>query len=199
MAGKRHKKNEHHRTLAETLNEARWAYERKHVDRMSYQAVADLAGEPVARGGLGRSMTIATVRARVAAYHDTLAVAVDDETRNEQRAAELASLDRQERHFAALTSRVDEAATAQRAFAMNTTVAVLVEQRPDLVVLRDERIVLRALEQLRVVGESRRRLLGTDAPTKVEADVTTRDGVMEDLNAALAAIGVAERVKAPKA
>lgn len=177
------------RSLAESLNEARWAYERRHGERLSYQAIADLSGAPVAEGGLGKSMAIGTVRKRVSAYRDTLAVAVDDETRAEQRAAELADLNLQQRAFTALLSRVDEAATMQRAFAMNTTVAALAEQRPDLLVLRPEALTVRALENLRMIGESRRRLMGTDAPTRIEADLTNRDGALDDLNAALVALG----------
>ena len=177
------------RTLAETLNEARWAYERRHVERLSYQAIADLSGAPVEEGGLGRAMVLNTVRARVAAYRDTLAVAVDDETRAEQRAAELDDLNLQQRAFTALLGRVDEAASMQRAFAMNTTLDVLVEQRPDLLVLRPEALMVRALENLRMIGESRRRLLGTDAPQQTHVEVTTRDGALEDLNEALVALG----------
>ena len=177
--------------LAETLNEARWAYERRHEDRLTYQAISDLSVAPVREGGLGRRMGLKTVRAKVAAYRDTLAVAVDDETRDEQRLAELADLDRQQRAFMVLTSPVDEVATAQRAFAMNTTPDVLREQRPDLLVLRDERVTLRALENLRQIGESRRRLLGIDLPSKVEVEVRSNDGIMDDLNAALVAMGEA--------
>lgn len=76
--GGRKQGEQHARTLAETLNEARWAYERRHLDRLSYQAIADLSGATVPDGGLGRSKTIATARKRVAEYRDTLAVALDD-------------------------------------------------------------------------------------------------------------------------
>lgn len=178
------------RSLAESLIEARWAYERRHSDRLSYQAIADLAARPVSEGGRGQSMALGTVRRRVKDYGDTLAVVVDDETREEQRAAELADLDLQQRAFTSLLGRVDEAASLQRAFAMNTTLDHLREQRPDLLVLRDERLVMRALENLRSVGESRRRLVGTDAPQRIEADITNHDGVLAELSASLAALGM---------
>lgn len=189
MGKKKSQSESHSRSLAESLSEARWAYERRHVDCLSYHVIADLSGAPVAEGGVGRSMTMKTVRKRVSDYRDTLAVGVDDETREEQRAAGLADLNLRQRAFTALLSRVDEAATLQRAFAMNTTGAVLAEQRPDLLVPRDEKMQMRALENLRMIGESRRRLLGTDAPVRVDADVTMRDGVLDDLNAALVALG----------
>ncbi|MGB4777427.1 hypothetical protein [Microbacterium sp.] len=189
--GGRKQGEQHARTLAETLNEARWAYERRHLDRLSYQAIADLSGATVPDGGLGRSMTIGTARKRVAEYRDTLAVALDDETRDEQRAAELADLDRQQRAFTSLLSRVDDVASAQRAFAMNTTLDVLREQRPDLLVLRDEKQIMRALDSLRSIGESRRKLLGIDAPNRVTAtvDLVNHDALIEELNAELFALG----------
>lgn len=178
------------RSLAESLSEARWAYERRHGDRLSYQAIADLAARPVAEGGRGQSMALGTVRRRVKDYSDTLAVVADDETREEQRAAELADLDLQQRAFVALLGRVDEAASLQRAFAMNTTIDALRDQRPDLLVLRDEKLIMRALENLRSVGESRRRLMGTDAPQRAEIDLTARDGILDELNASLATLGL---------
>lgn len=187
---KKQKRKGDGRSLAESLSEARWAYERRHGEKLSYQAIADLSGEPVSEGGLGRTMNIGTVRKRVSEYRDTLAVAVDDETREEQRAAELADLNLQQRAFTALLGRVDEAASQQRAFAMNTTLDVLASQRPDLLVLRPEALTVRALENLRIIGESRRRLMGTDAPARIEAEITNRDGVLEELNEALAALGV---------
>ena len=54
-------------------------------------------------------MTLNTVRRRVRDDRNTLAVVVDDETREEQRAAELADLNLQQRAFTALLGRVDEA------------------------------------------------------------------------------------------
>lgn len=189
MGKKKRQKSEHRRSLAETLDEARWAYERRHGDRLTYQAIADLSGADRRDGGLGRTMTISTARKRVAEYRDTLAVALDDETREEQRAAELADLDRQQRAFVSLLGRIDEHASAQRAFAMNTTLDVLTDQRPDLLVLRDEKQIMRALENLRHIGESRRRLMGTDAPAKVDLEVLTRDAIIEELNAELVALG----------
>ena len=188
--GKKSKRDGTSRSLAETLNEARWAYERRHGERLTYQAIADLSGAPVSEGGLGKSMHIKTVRARVRDYRDTLAVAVDDETREEQRAAELADLNLQQRAFTALLGRVDVAASAARAFALNTTVEALADQRPDLLVLRDEKMMMRALENLRMIGESRRRLLGTDAPAKAEVEVVNRDGMLADLDAAIASLGI---------
>lgn len=175
------------RTLAESLKEARWAYDLR-AERLSYQAISDLSVAAPEDGGVGRYLNMKTVRRRVKDYLDTLSVA-DDETREEQRARELSDLDSQQRAFVAMLGRVDEAATLQRAFAMNTTVGTLRDSRPDLVVLRDERLIMRALENLRSVSESRRRLLGTDAPARAEVEVVARDGVLEDLNAALVSLG----------
>lgn len=176
--------------LAETLNEARWAYERR-AERMTYQAIADLTGADRAAGGLGKSIGLKAIRRRVREYAETLAVVVDDETRDEQRARELEDLDNQQRAFVALLGRVDEAASLQRAFAMNTSLDTLRESRPDLLVLRDERVIMRALENLRTVGESRRRLMGTDAPTKIEATVDVADdrAIKAELNSSLLSLG----------
>lgn len=174
--------------LAATLHEARWCYERR-AERMTYQSIADLSGAETKDGGLGRRIGMKTVRKRVREYVATLAV-VDDETREEQRGRELADLDQQQRAFALLATPVDEVATLQRAFAMNTTLDALKQQRPDLIVLRDERVTLRALEGMRAVGESRRRLLGLDSPAEVRAEVTSRDAVLDELNAALSSAGL---------
>ena len=177
------------RSLAESLVEARWAYERR-TERLTYQAISDLSVASPEAGGIGRYLSLKTARARVRDYLDTLSV-VDDETRDEQRAAELEDLARQQRAFTSLLPRVDDAATAQRAFAMNTTPDVLHETRPDLLVLRDERVIVRAVENLRAVGESRRKLLGLDAPTAIHAEVelTNSDAIIDELNAALVAMG----------
>lgn len=37
--------------------------------------------------------------------------------------------------------------------------------------------------------EREAKIFGTDSPQRVEAEVTTRDGVLEDLNAALVSLG----------
>lgn len=135
-------------------------------------------------------MALGTVRRRVKDYSDTLAVVADDETREERRGVGLADLDLQQRAFVALLGRVDEAASLQRAFAMNTTIDTLRDQGPDLLVLRDEKLIMRALENLRSIGESRRRLMGTDAPQRVDVDLTARDGVLDELNASLVELGM---------
>ena len=64
------------------------------------------------------------------------------------------------------------------------------EQRPDLLGLRDERLVMRAHKNFRSVGEPRRRIIGTDAPQRMEADITNNDGILSELNASLAAVGM---------
>jgi hypothetical protein len=73
---------------------------------------------------------------------------------------------------------------------MNATLEHLHEQRPGLQVLGDERLVPRARENLRSVGESRRRPLGTDTPQRIEANVTTHDGLLAELSASLVAVSV---------
>lgn len=74
---------------------------------------------------------------------------------------------------------------------MNTALNVLHDQRPDLLVLRDEKQIMRAIDSLRSIGESRRKLLGIDARSRVAAtvDLVNRKTLIEELNAELAAPG----------
>lgn len=51
---------------------------------------------------------------------------------------------------------------------------------------RPDGVVLQALREYRTAGESRRKLLGLDAPAKTRTEVVNRDAVTDELNAMLA-------------
>lgn len=65
----------------------------------------------------------------------------------------------------------------------------VVAELPEAIVLRDERVVVAAAAGLLRVSESRRKLLGLDAPTETHVDVTTHEATLEEANEALARLG----------
>ena len=168
------------------LQEERWAYERR-VDRMTYRAMADLAVRPEAEGGLGRPVSTATLVRRANAYRKGLMLE-EAETRDEYRARELEALDKQERALYTFLDPVDRAETSKVAGALGLTIDELMQRKPAFIVMRADKVRIAALSQLRAVSESRRRLLGLDAPTESSVTLTTvdaTDAALADLAAQL--------------
>lgn len=177
-----------------TAQEERWAYERR-VDRLTYRAMADLAKQAPEDGGLGRELSTATLVRRANAYRKSLMLE-EDETRDQHRGRELESLDRQERALYTFLDPVDREATNLKAIALGMSVDELLVSRPLHAVLRDDKVRIAALAQLRAVSESRRRLLGTDAPAEAHLAVTTTtatDEALADLAAQLGKTPTPER------
>lgn len=167
--------------------EERWCYERHVDDGLSIRHIADLATKPVDEGGLGYPMSTATVSRRWSAYRAKLAELVQD-TRAERVQVSLDKMADRERRTLELAGPVDEAATAKaRARAQYGGGD---PNNPDLLVLRDDATRLKALAELRRIDESRRKLLGDDAPTTINANVTTTDAATAELNAMLAEAGL---------
>jgi hypothetical protein len=174
--------------------EARWCYERR-LERLTVRAIADLSGLHPDDGGLGQPMSHATVARRIRHYHATM-LELEGETRDEARARELELLDRAARYTVDLTDPIDRAATAKA----NAVAHWMIDNDPDyrgprpgdprLVVLADPAVRLRALAEVRAQSESRRKLLGTDAPTESRIDVTVTDAATAELNAMLAEAGL---------
>lgn len=166
--------------------EARWCYERR-IDRLSVRAIADLSGKHPDEGGLGNPLSHATVARRIRHYHATM-IELEGETRDEARSRELELLDLAGRTVADLADPIDRAATARaRAIAQHHGGD---PNNPALIVLRDDAVRLRAISEVRAQSESRRKLLGLDAPAETKIDVTITDAATAELNAMLAEAGL---------
>jgi hypothetical protein len=174
--------------------EERWAYERR-VERLTYRAMSDLSGEPLTAGGLGRTVSTATLVRRANAYRKSL-ILDERETRDEHRGRELEALDRQERALYTFLDPVDQAASAAVARQLDMSLDDLARIKPALLVPREDKVRIAALAQLRAVSESRRKLLGLDAPTESSLTVTTVDATdkaLADLAAQLGKTPTPER------
>jgi len=166
--------------------EERWAYERR-VERLTYRAMADLSRQAVEQGGLGHEMSTATLVRRANAYRKGLMLE-ESETRDQHRGRELEALDRQERALYSFLDPVDQVASTAVARQIGMTLEQLTRARPALLVMRADKVRIAALAQLRGVSESRRKLLGLDAPTESSLTVTTidsTDAALADLAAQL--------------
>lgn len=187
-------------TAVKLEREQAWAYER-HLEHLSYRDMRRLVSLPPSEGGLGYDLSEHALAGLVRGYIDTMR-----DTLSEQRdayvAREIADLDRQQRALESVLARnVDAAETAKVAAALGYDSAVaLLKAQPDLVVPLPASDVVRVLAALRAVGESRRKLLGLDAPIEAKVDVTHRDAVAEELSKLLAEAGIdpPEKAKAKR-
>lgn len=180
--------------------EQAWAYER-HLEHLSYRAMRARCILPPSEGGLGYDLSEHALSGLVRGYIDRMR-----ETLTEQRdayvARELADLDEQQRALTAVLARnIDTAETTKIAAALGYGSALeLLNEQPALAVPLPAGDLVRILAALRAVGESRRKLLGLDAPVEAKVDVTHRDGVTEELSRMLAEAGIdpPEKVKAKR-
>lgn len=138
----------------------RWAYERR-LEHLSYREIARLSIEAPENGGLGYYLGPDALKGRVTKYREDMAVSLGEDLA-EHRERELADLDSIQRYARAAMAK----AAAVGAFDEKATAAFM-----------------RA-------GESRRKLLGLDAPVESKLDVTVHDGVTDELNAMLAEAGI---------
>lgn len=173
--------------------EARWCYERR-LERMTMRDIAELAAKHPDDGGLGHPISAQTVHRRVKHYHAQM-LELESESRDEARGREIELLDKTTRAAADLVDPVDRAATARlRAMAEHQR-KVDPEHAPDpnspaLVVLREDKVRLRALGLLVQVSNERRKLLGLDSPVEHNVNVTVTDAATAELNAMLAEVGL---------
>lgn len=170
------------------LHEQGWAYEQR-LAHVSYRAMRIAANAAPGAGGLGYDLSEHALKSLVGGYRarmaDVLATDLD-----EHRERELADLDAQHRALAALVDPIDRNATLKAGQVEGFDgVDAIVAHAPELVVLRSDATVIGALAALRQIGESRRKLLGIDAPASLKVDVTQHDAVVDELNAMLARAG----------
>lgn len=177
--------------LVETrvARERDWALEAWN-SRLTFPQIRALAQRPVSEGGLGYAISLSGIKGLVQAARNENG---DLTMSREERAARQAD----EVDVRARFARQDlEAARAQ-----------LMRPKPDRAEYLDPveyglaitsywkaieaatKLVESADRRLESAQARESRLHGLDAPTRIEAEVTQRDGVLDDLNAALIALG----------
>lgn len=166
--------------------EARWCYERR-LERMTMRDIAELAAKHPDDGGLGHPISAQTVHRRVKHYHAQM-LELESESRDEARGREIELLDKTTRAAADLVDPVDRAATARAQARARHLGGDPTD--PSLVILREDAVRLRALKLLVEVSDSRRKLLGLDAPAEHNVNVTVTDAATAELNAMLAEVGL---------
>lgn len=145
--------------VARVVVERQWAYDRRIVDGMTWQMIRALALRPDEHGGIGRNYGIATLKGLVAAHRAEQGEIVG--TREER-------IERRQHEL-------DELALLARASLGRAAAAGALDVHAAKVLLD-----ARAAEA---------KMHGDDAALRIEADVTTHDAVLDELNAALVAMG----------
>jgi hypothetical protein len=179
------------------LEEERWAYDARVQQRLTYREMEELSARPRAEGGLGRRIALSVLNVRVRDFRKWY-VQIEEETREELRSREVEGMDVRQRAHATMLSRIDRDATmlaARRLMGRHMTVEAALEECPEVVVLRDERIILAALQGMERVAAERRKLLGLDAPIELKAEVNVNAAATEDLAKALAEAGIPVEVE----
>lgn len=141
--------------------EEQWAYDRRQ-ERMSLRQMRQAAALPVEQGGLGYALSEATLKARIDAYFARMKATLDMGV-DERRARQEAEIDELIR--------------------LATSDIVRARAAGDVKASADAELRLLRYQ------EREAKIFGTDAPQRIEADVTTHDAVLDELNAALVAMG----------
>lgn len=147
---------------AKVAVEEEWAYDRR-TERLSWRQMRDLASLPIERGGLGYPLGIGTLKVRADAYFDQM--------RNTMRFGVEERRSRQE-------GEIDE------------LIRLAIGDIKAARLAGDVRASAEAETRLLRYQEREAKIFGTDAPQRVEAEVTTRDGILDELNASLVALGM---------
>lgn len=142
-----------------TLKEQAWAYARS-LEHLSYREMRRRATLAPDDGGLGYDISEGALKRLVSGYVESMR-----EVLTLDREAELARItanyENRQRVYSAILS--DPASTTSSRFA--------------------------ALNAMRLEDADRRKFLGLDQPVEVKVETTSRDGVIDDLNLALARLG----------
>lgn len=144
---------------ARVLREQQWIYE-KHLAGHPKPTIRAMSLEPVERGGLGRSNAVS--------FPEMRAAIAEIRTSNGEIIGTKA--ERVERYTLRYEEQIELALAARSAAAA------------------ENRIDYEAEKLLASAQTALAKLHGDDAATKIEAEVTTRDGVLDELNEALAAL-----------
>lgn len=168
------KKAKHTELIAVRVEaEQRWAYAQR-MAHLSYNEMRVKSSRHPEDGGLGYQLSEHALKALVNGYLEKMRE-VHEVNAEELVTRELADLDMQQRRAAVVAELAAEAlARAHELEALDVHAA---------------KTLLDADAKARAIGESRRKLLGLDQPTRIEADITVKDGVLEELNAMLGRAG----------
>lgn len=172
--------------------EQRWALEAFHA-RLTFPQMRALALEPPERGGLGYPVSLSGVKALVVAARAANGdLSMGREERVERQSDEIDGRARAARYDLERAHVTLQTPPPDRGEFFDS-----VEYRDALDVWRRQieaatKLVESADRRLAAAMKDERDLHGLNAPTRIEADVTTRDGMMSDLEAALAALDAEE-------
>jgi hypothetical protein len=155
------KRREHEVIVAKVAIEEQWAYDRR-MERLSFRQMRDLSSLPVERGGLGYPIAESTLKTRADAYFRRIRDTLQTGV-DERRARQEAEIDE------LIRLAVGDIATARA--------------------VGDVKASAEAEARLLRYQEREAKIFGTDAPQQIHAEFTNRDGVLDDLNAALVALG----------
>jgi len=147
--------------VARVVHEEQWAYDRR-SERLGIRQIARLSALPPEQGGLGYPLSETVVRSRVEAYFSRIRSSL--QTGVEERRA------RQEEEIDDLIRLAVADIRAARAAG-------------------DVRASAEAEMRLLRYQEREAKIFGTDAPQRIETEVTTRDAVADELDAMLARMG----------
>lgn len=181
---------------ARVVREREWMHARW-LERMTFRQIAAAASLPVEAGGLGIRVSPEGVRAMVTAHREASGdVTMGRDERRERQSDEVDMRARAARRDldAAYRGLAEAEAIEPDPHDSPAEHAAVMAGKAKLIEAWQATIE-RADRRLDAAQKREADLHGLAAPTKIEAEVTTRDGVLDDLNAALAAIGVDERVK----
>lgn len=153
---------------AKVAIEEEWAYDRR-VERLSWRQMRDRSALPIERGGLGYPLGIATLQARAEAYFGQIR--------------------------GTLRVGVDERRIRQEG-EIDELIRLAIGDIRAARAVGDVKASAEAEGRLLRYQEREAKIFGTDSPQRIEAEVTTRDTVTEELNAMLARIGVDETIEA---
>lgn len=169
---------------ARVLREEEWALEAFRA-RLSFPEMRRFVIRSPEEGGLGYAISESGLRALVAsARHRAGDTAVTREERVERMQAEI------DVRIRAARADLSRALGEREAMGPPDPYADKVERE---IYWKKLEALTKTIEsadrRLAAAQKDERDLHGLNAPTRIEADVTTRDGVLEDMNAALVALG----------
>lgn len=141
------------------LEEQEWAYEARIVRGLSWHAIRGLALRPREHGGIDRNVGIGTLKDLVAAHRAAQGDVVG--TRDER-------VERRQIEY-------DELALLARASLVKAAEL--------------EAVDIHAAKLLLDVRAAEAKMHGDDRPAEIRAEIVTRDAVLDELNAELAAMG----------
>lgn len=147
--------------VARVAREREWCHARW-MERMTYAQISAASALPPELGGLGVHISHAGCKAMVTAYRaDRGDVTMSKDERRERQSDELDVLAR----------------------SIRTELATTHEEHG--------RVDLKLVDALLAIGKREADLHGLAAPTEIKAEIVSRDAVVDELNAALAAMGEA--------